>query len=277
MIAILDACSIFNLINLSGDGTYLKYTEESFRNVQIVPEVYNEFRKNKNIAILSDIDNMLEEIISKTVNRLVDYQDLSRIKEHIFAKFNTRKGGKEDGEIISLCLSLYLSRIITNEKFGENILKIYFVTDDFPAKVEFQEFYQINQIGQIIDTIDLLTIMFLKGRIKKNELIRNCHHLIHCYNRPINELVLKLNEIKQSDNLGKAMQLSLTKIIELLENYTEESEIEMHNTIEQHNVKFFLRKQIDLNQLFDELFKSRNRNKISYIRQRISQLEYVQE
>lgn len=272
MIAVLDACTIFNLINLSDDGTYLKYTINLFDKVQIVPVVYDELNKNKNVALLNPNEEF-EDILSKTIVKFINRESLKIETEHTLRSHHNRKGGKEDGEFISTCFALYTSRITENE-FSKYILKTHFITDDYPAKMEFQEFYNINQIGKILDSIDLLTIFYLKGFINKNELLKTCSSIVSLYVRDISNIITLMKSLK-----GKAtknsIQSLLTHIIGCLEDFSENSENILRKTIEDKEFKTFLRTHRISPEPLEKLLYSKGREKINYIRKKIMLLDFV--
>lgn len=275
MIAVLDACTIFNLFNLSNDDKYLNYTVSIFDKVQIVPIVIDEVNRNKSVALFSDNSEDFNEFVLKTINKLVNREILDFEKKHTLKSLNQRKGGKEDGEFVSTCCALHISRIVEKE-FAENVLNTHFITDDYPAKLEFQDFFDVNQIGKIIDTLDLLTIFYLKGYITKNALLKAFNSLISIYNRKLNNLSGMLKELKKLDT-KKSNQLILTEIINRLEVFSANSESRIMGYIESPEFKAYLRKQKFPIKLFSELFNSKNDEKIKYIKRRIEQLENVME
>jgi hypothetical protein len=59
---------------------------------------------------------------------------------------------KLNGELYSSAYALYLSR------FYEK--KVFFYTDDYPAKEYFSSFFYYQQIGHIKDTVDLLVLLY---------------------------------------------------------------------------------------------------------------------
>lgn len=59
---------------------------------------------------------------------------------------------KDNGELHSSLLALYLSRFKRS--------RLYFYTDDFPAKEQFVPYFAFQQIGTIGDSVDLLLFLY---------------------------------------------------------------------------------------------------------------------
>jgi len=153
MIFILDACSAINLLHIfKNDNELLRNIFNNYI-ITITDEVNNEIEKNL-------FDNKLEM-------DLVLKQNIRDIKNVLFIKSNDEEEGshkylkkyteysKTNGEFYSSALALNLNRL-------ENDY-IYFVTDDVPAKNEFNDFFQKNKIGSIITTSDFLFKYFLSN------------------------------------------------------------------------------------------------------------------
>lgn len=162
---VLDACSVINLIHIDEDDFIIKKLRNLDINLNEV--VFNEVSKNvlkkielsakkkkisaleaKNIAKIISLQltfyrskNILNETIISDVG--------NKYFERIHDLFNYKK---PNGEFYSCALSLYLSRIYTK--------KIYFYTDDLPAKMELSFPFNYQQIGQIKDTADLLVLLY---------------------------------------------------------------------------------------------------------------------
>ena len=115
----------------------------------VMEEVYKNRRKekvdeskehqiDKNIGILNS--NIYE--VDKTSNDEI----ITRVKD--FAKHIK----KENGELSATTLALKLSRDLNN--------RVFFYTDDYPARQEFKDFFEYQQIGYIQDSVDLLVYLY---------------------------------------------------------------------------------------------------------------------
>lgn len=72
MIAVIDACTILNLLQIFLDEKYIGYLESVFQNVFISPKVFDEINENKykNLSdenAISDIDTIIYSKIHKFV------------------------------------------------------------------------------------------------------------------------------------------------------------------------------------------------------------------
>lgn len=162
---LLDACVAINLIHISDDDFLLKKLNKL--EIHIDDSVFNEIRLN-----------VFERVDSKG-SKYVNKEELANIRKTIDQKltfFRSKKNNTEEllnntgrdyftkikeitayakkinGELCSTAYALYLSRL--NEK------KIFFYTDDYPAKEYFLPFFEYQQIGQIKDSVDLLILLF---------------------------------------------------------------------------------------------------------------------
>jgi hypothetical protein len=162
---ILDACSVINLIHIDEDDFLQKKIEKLDIKInelvfkEINSNVFNKLnlidkRKSADSATIKDLIKRIEIQVSY-------YRSKIKLNEDLFNDFGTdyfeRIGNetgyvKVNGELHSTALALYLSRIETK--------KIFFYTDDYPAKNEFSSFFEYQQIGQIKDTVDLLVLLY---------------------------------------------------------------------------------------------------------------------
>ena len=157
-ITILDACTIINILHIDDEDDFLF---KQLRDMQIflpqivMEEVYKNRRKekvdeskehqiDKNIGILNS--NIYE--VDKTSNDEI----ITRVKD--FAKHIK----KENGELYATALALKLSRDLNN--------RVFFYTDDYPARQEFEDFFEYQQIGYIQDSVDLLVYLY---RLKNSD------------------------------------------------------------------------------------------------------------
>lgn len=162
---ILDACSVINLIHIDEEDFLQKKLEKLdirinelvFKEIKL--NVYNKFNLiDKRISADSSIT---KDLIKNIEIQLTYFRSKIKLNEDIFKDFGDdyfeRIGKitgyiKANGELHSTALALYLSRIESK--------KIFFYTDDYPAKNEFSSFFEFQQIGQIKDSVDLLVLLF---------------------------------------------------------------------------------------------------------------------
>jgi len=168
---ILDACTVINLIHIDDESGYLinllsqmdiYLREKVFEEVKDnVYDKIDKLRKNEKPeahiikSIKKDIDQKLtifrgKQILNEEITKDFGLDYFSRIK-------TLTSYEKSNGEFYSTALAVYLSR--------ERDIKLFFHTDDSPAKDEFQLFFKFQQIGYIEDTADLLVLLY---RINEN-------------------------------------------------------------------------------------------------------------
>jgi len=150
MIFILDACSAINLLHIfKDDDISLQNIFENY-NVTFTKKVLEEINTN---------------LFSNKLSLKLEKKQSIRDKKNIFFKRNeyedknsqkylqkTIKYNKLNGEFFSSALALNLSRLEKDY--------IFFVTDDIPAKNEFNIFFQEHKIGDIISTAEFLYIFY---------------------------------------------------------------------------------------------------------------------
>ncbi len=160
---VLDACTVINLIHIDEDDFLIK----KFKNLDILLNevVFTEVSKNVLKKIESrrrNISSLEVKNITKTISQQLTFyrgknvlnSDIKAdVGENYFEKnHEIFKYYKKNGEFFSCAMSLYLSRI--------NTKKIYFYTDDLPARLELSSPFNYQQIGQIKDTADLLVLLY---------------------------------------------------------------------------------------------------------------------
>lgn len=163
---LLDACTIINFIHIDEEDFLLRKLnkldlyindcvfKEVNQNVYVRIEEENrlKYSNKKNIEdIKKTIDQKLSILRSKKFN---NDELLKELGKEYFEKIKilTEYSKRENGEFYSVALSLYLSRIDSK--------KVYFYTDDYPAKKHFSVFFEYQQIGQIKDSVDLLVLLY---------------------------------------------------------------------------------------------------------------------
>lgn len=223
---VLDACSIINLIHIDEDNFILdkldclsiNMSDEVFKEVNV--NIYNKYN-NKNIYNLSKDEKeenrkRIDKIISsyrryKISNDVVLYNMKSDFYEIIKKKTNYKK---ENGEFYSIALSSYLSRSIPS--------KVFFITDDYPAKKDFDQFFLYNQIGAIEDSVDLLMLLYwLDEEFKLRDLDRMLSRLSSEYASDISLLTkcLRAYNIPKRFIRDHNLRRNLSNLISDLSNH----------------------------------------------------------
>ncbi|CAM2974312.1 hypothetical protein [Flavobacterium frigoris] len=277
MIAYLDTCTILNLLQINYDDEYIKYLIKSFDEIKLTPIVFEELVTNKFVNVLDDSHKeILDNIIFQQLQSYIDREDYS--DSLYFTKKRNNNCFKENGESHSVSYSIKLSRYGKND-FGENLLKTHFISDDSPAKKDFDHFYQINVIGQILNSIDLMTIFWLKQYITKNQLIKYCHSLKQLYSKDVGILLAKLRDYSNKfvDALKSKQKIIITQLIEILSDLKEDINDKLSEIISDPDFKDVLRKNRDWKELLTNIQKSNFREKIPYINKRMEDLEKVWE
>lgn len=221
---VLDACSIINLIHIDEDETLLKRLKHL--NILICQCVFKEVNSNvyKRLYLdqtISTIEiNEQRKIIDQKINLFRHYQILDDnitkdLGKDIFSQVKEMSNYKKDnGEFFSSVLCLYKSRFEPT--------KLFFHTDDFPAKEEFSSFYKSQQIGCIEDTADLLLLLYrLDDDFKENELDELLSKLQSQYTSQVSELAKKLQSYKIPPKLLRDLDYrkNISILIRELNNY----------------------------------------------------------
>jgi hypothetical protein len=275
MIAIVDACSILNILQVFFDEKYIEDLKHEFKEVFLTHKVFEEIidNKHKNFQNDPDSQNRLDNVIRDSyLETLIYYDNYEECHKIIEKTIKSKHTWDKNGEYYSASLALYLSRE-GKEKFYENILSIVFVTDDAPAEQDLKEFFQINQIGTIINSIDLMTIFYLKERITKNELISYCTALKDLYAKELSFIKNEVESLKKSEKNIK-IQMALSQILIFLEEgkYDELKELDGKKYF-----KKILQSNKRLKHLINDIDTNKLRRKIRTIDERIRQIknEYI--
>ncbi|GAA6765698.1 hypothetical protein AAFH68_16360 [Flavobacterium sp. CGRL1] len=276
MIAYLDTCTILNLLQINYDDQYIKFLTKTFEEVKLTPLVYEELIANKFVNVIDDSHKeMLDNII---YYQIVNYVDRGKYDDTLdFTERKNRSVFKGNGESHSVSYSVKQSRF--GNEFGDNLLKTHFISDDEPAKQNFNHYYQINVIGQILNSIDLMTIFWLKRYITKNQLIQYCYSLKQLYSKDVGLLLADLREFSADLADGKKTKLKiiLTQLIELLSDLKEDLNDKLSEIMRNPDFKAILKKKKDWQGLLENILKSNFRDKIPYIEDRIRDLQSVWE
>ena len=137
VIAVVDACTVLNLLQAVLEEKYIVYLQSLFEQVVIHPKVFEEIQKNKGKNIQDgDAVALLDNLINSYIRQLIAHDDIEECCIHLK---RTTEYSKMNGEFYSVALSLYLSRIGAHD-VNENLLKTCFISDDDIAKKDFEQF-----------------------------------------------------------------------------------------------------------------------------------------
>lgn len=151
---VLDACTLINILRIEDEGEYLFKALREL-DIHLSQVVYQEVEQ---CIFKNPLDEEQQEHISQMLssfshyvfwnfeNAIADdmfYDELRRFASH---------SKKDNGELHSSLLALYLSRLKKS--------RLYFYTDDFPAKRQFTPYFSFQQIGMIGDSVDLLLFLY---------------------------------------------------------------------------------------------------------------------
>lgn len=205
---VIDACSLINLLRIDEDDNFL-YKHLKSLDVHISETVYNEIKSNifKNAISETDMKRIKTLLpLFPTVFKLHQDEDIKKdVGIQYFEQIISYTGHskKYNGELSSSVLALVLSR------YEESI--VCFLTDDFPAKNEFSQFFSLQQIGLIKDSIDLLLMLhWSKSNFSRKKLESILSDLRAEYNRTQNtfvkEIVALKTNFKKSDAIRKIIE-----------------------------------------------------------------------
>ncbi|MCB0706404.1 MAG: hypothetical protein KDC34_13905 [Saprospiraceae bacterium] len=192
---VLDACSIINLISIDEDDFLIKKLFKCLK-LSICEKVLKEvkcniFKKENLQTKKKEVDTLLGQLYHYVVSDSTLEKDCGKdFFERIHKIANYKK---ENGEFYSSALALYLSQ------YEE--IKLFFHTDDSPAKNEFQDFFITHQIGGIEDTADLILLIYrLDDKFLNKELIKFLDSLFAEYAREVAACLKELREISSFVN-----------------------------------------------------------------------------
>lgn len=209
---VIDACTLINLLRIDEDDNFL-YKHLKSLDVHISETVYNETKTNIFKNAISEADAKRIKTILPFFPIVFKLHQDEEIKKDIGIEFYEQilsysgHTKKFNGELISSVLALVLSR--------REDSKVSFITDDFPAKKEFCQFFAIQQIGLIEDSIDLLLMLhWSKSDFSSKKLENALIDISAEYNRIQNTFVKNIVELKENFKKGNAIR----KIIEDIED-----------------------------------------------------------
>lgn len=195
---VIDACSLINLLRIDEEDDFL-YKHLRLLDIHISDTVYNEFITNVFKNNIEDADkDRINALIPNIQNDFSLHHD-EEIKKDIGQSFidaivsYSEHKKRYNGEMSSTLLSLVLSRCEES--------RINFVTDDYPAKEQFNCFFSVQQIGEIQDSVDLLINLhwlFPKEEFPLNKLKNKLIDLRAEYNKNIKNFLDDVSNLKQN-------------------------------------------------------------------------------
>ena len=207
---VLDACTIINLLRIDEDEFLfrllcsLRLYVADLVNQEIMKNIFHNELSEEQRTYISDV---LPQLQSKwnSFNQTMDLIDTDFYEENI-KKF-TRHTKKINGELQSSILSLYLSR-----KYHS---RVFFYTDDFPAKEQFKNFFEFQQIGSIGDSVDLLIFLYWNSPdFSDMKLEKFLHDLFAEYNLSVSNFIKGIDEISESYIKKKNVYKLLREIVD---------------------------------------------------------------
>lgn len=210
---ILDACTIINLLRIDEDEFLFKSIISL--DLNIASTVYQEVSININKNSLSKEQKKNIEQAIPSFLKVSKKEDaiINDISQEVFDKLCqfTFHNKKYNGELLSSALSLCISR--------EKNSRVYFYTDDFPAKKQFSPYFSYQQIGVIGDSVDLLLFLYwTKSDFSKKRLLKYLQDLKSEYNTPLKQLINKIQTKKDSfsnkENKDTSLIVNVNKILD---------------------------------------------------------------
>jgi hypothetical protein len=209
---ILDACTLINLLRIDQDEFLLNSLK--VLELNITSKVYNEVKNNIKKNYLSNeqikhIDQVIPQLLLYCHKDEVIIENISPEFLNQIRHFSQHRK-QDNGELISSALSLYLSR--------DKRSKVFFYTDDFPAKNQFEPFFNYQQIGAIGDSVDLLLFMYwIKSDFDFKRLKGYLQDLKSEYNQPLKQFISKIQSKKdlftRKENKNKELVENVNKIL----------------------------------------------------------------
>ena len=281
---ILDACTIINLIHIDDENGYL-IDMLSHMNIFLSEKVFKEVNDNVYDKIdklrksekskFGRIKDLRKEIDQKLTifrgKQILDIQLKKDFGENCFNQIKELTGySKSNGEFYSTVLALYLSRNYDS--------KIFFHTDDFPAKYEFEAFFKYQQIGYVEDTADLLVLLYrIDERLNVNDLDQALSNLASEYSREVSILEKKLRQYQIPTKDIKKMRgikIKLDLLISKLSNHDFSEIGSLYNYFKQHKAKCTtIYKQLELHNEVFQLETKGSNNLIQKIKELRSELK----
>lgn len=175
---VLDACSIINILRIDTSDDFLtKWLRNSEVKIPevVIKEVKANYKKNNinDAEVLERVEKHINQLYGyKVKNTDIDSFDKNKMMDELISFSKHQK--KLNGELYCTALSLIESK--ANKK------SVLFITDDYPAKKEFEDYFSLHQVGHIADSVDLLLFIY--------------HHCVEDFFTR-NQLTLFMSSLKQ--------------------------------------------------------------------------------
>lgn len=260
------------------DDKYFDLIESEVQNVYVAHnEVPDEIQKNFNKNLRSEDDSReqtIENIISQRVrSKYICWDDTAECQKFL-AKVTSYP--KRNGEFFSTALALYLSRM-GGDEICEQLFGVHLVTDDLGVVDDFGEFFQVNQIGNIIDSIDVVTLLYLRERITKQDLDGFCISLKSLYSRTLAELEDLLENIRMNESDVQIISL-LSEIMNLVQYDDGKTFDQKWSNFRRSKGKIYKRAKQKYSNFFDHLeayIADNSSRQLTRIEERRKQIENV--
>ncbi len=255
---VLDACTVINLLHIDEDEVLLKKLEsvdyficdEVMREIQV--NVFKKFDRQAADPVEQASRRAKKKEIEQALVRIrTRVHGNERVVKEMGADFFDRVRdatgyAKDNGEFRSAALSLCLSRCRPSELHpgGAVEVKLFFHTDDSPARQEFGAFFRYQQIGSIEDSVDLLVLLHrLEGEsFNHKALDKALLDLQAEYMHEVNELIARLRSMNENlsrqERMDRAFKTQLSGTLSLLEKGQFQAVNEKRATIAKMGSKF---------------------------------------
>ena len=222
---ILDACTIINLLRIDDMDDRFLYNHIISLNLHIAEMVQNEVKANfrKNDLSKEDtktIDKAIEDFRQHLLSHNgfhLDCDIINGISSDYFNKIKecSKYEKRDNGELLSAALALLLSR---NEA-----TRVFFYTDDNPARILYSPFFSLQQIGTILDTVDLLIFLYWSIKdFKLKDLDKYLSNLWEDVNQPLKKMINEIIEIQgKTSHINKLEKNTKTYVQAIIEGYKE--------------------------------------------------------
>jgi hypothetical protein len=231
---LLDACTVINLIHIDDEDDFIlkklkenldiRLNEIVFKEIQQnvyarleISEIYKNAHKKELLKKKKNIEQKLTFFRGKSNNNSDLEKDLGN---DFFERIQTltKYNKKPNGELYSVAHALYMSRVEGK--------KVFFYTDDLPAKDFFTSFFNFQQIGHIKDSVDLIILLYwIDEKFTHIELQRLLSDLYSQYATDVNSLKKILQDFRQNKldamflKKNRDVSENLLKLIKNLENH----------------------------------------------------------
>ncbi|MEQ8470611.1 MAG: hypothetical protein RIC35_05475 [Marinoscillum sp.] len=223
---VLDACSIINLIHIDEDDFLLKKLKGI--DFYLCEEVFKEVEGNvfSKLGKASDDGFSIKKRKYEIDETLKFYRRCQVSNDRITHEFKNdffdhvnRISGykKKNGEFYSACLALFVSRFKPVQSGSIITTKVFFHTDDAPARDAFRNFFINQQIGHIEDTADLLVLLYRledSDTFNEKDLERYLSSLFQEYALEVTLLKRKLKAIREGFSLAQRKKEDLVRNIQ---------------------------------------------------------------